>query len=65
MKAIIKDLAINITVDDVVVTGQFDTSLATFIHCNTSEKNVDVFELLKVKQAGFDFDIRNGRCYFT
>lgn len=65
MKAIIRDFEIDITVEDVTITGQTDTMLSTFVNWNTSETNVNIIELLKVRQAGFDFYIKNGRCYFT
>lgn len=65
MKAIIRDSEINITVEDVIITGQFGTDMSVFVNWNTPEANVNVAELLKVRQAGFEFDIRNGRCYFT
>ena len=65
MKAIIRDFEINITVEDVVFTGQTDTMLSVLVNWNTAETNVNITELLKVRQAGFNFYIKNGRCYFT
>ena len=65
MKAIIRDSEIDITVEDVVITGQTDTMLSTLVNWNTAETNVNIIELLKVRQAGFNFYIKNGRCYFT
>ena len=65
MKAIIRDSKIDITVEDVVITGLTDTMLSTLVNWNTAETNVNIIELLKVRQAGFNFYIKNGRCYFT
>ena len=65
MKAIIRDFEIDITVEDVIITGQTDTMLSTLVNWNTSETNVNITELLKVRQAGFNFYVKNGRYYFT